>query len=51
ATGLREWQSILGSEQAETLRQVLAADIQQAEMLITDPNALPALLISERQPS
>ncbi|GAB4508516.1 MAG: hypothetical protein OHK0046_01190 [Anaerolineae bacterium] len=41
--GLNEWQMILESEQAETLRAVLAADIQAAEALVNDEMTVEAL--------
>lgn len=34
AAGLKEWQTILGSDQAETLRAVLGADVASAQALV-----------------
>lgn len=46
--GLREWQTILESEQAETLRKVIQSDIQTAEALIDGKLEIAALGESER---
>lgn len=41
--GLREWQTILGSDQAQTLRDVIEADVQTAEALIDGTLSVSAL--------
>ena len=41
--GLREWQTIMQSEQAETLRTVLAADIQTAADILNGDKQVAAL--------
>jgi hypothetical protein len=41
--GLREWQTILSNEQAETLRKVIEGDIQVAESLINGQMEIDAL--------
>lgn len=41
--GLREWQTILGSDQAQTLRDVIEADVQAAEALIDGTLTVAAL--------
>ncbi|MDX1995689.1 MAG: tetratricopeptide repeat protein [bacterium] len=41
--GLQEWKTLLESEQAETLRQVIAADIETAEALIEGRLSVTAL--------
>ena len=47
ANGLREWQTILGSDQAQTLREAIGEDVALAERLIAreiDANALADMM-------
>jgi len=41
--GLKEWQTILSSDQAETLRQAIGADVEAAEALINGDLEVMAL--------